>query len=100
MNVMNVAYTNTFDGPTTDVVITQYMWPGFLGEFNHDTLDFIVWELSTQITWFRRTDILAPPMTCIASESIHVKLGLDLDLDIIWTNFAPNLWRCVSPLSK
>lgn len=98
MNIMNITYTNTYDGhvPPSDVVLTQYMWPGFLGEFNHSTLEFIVWELSTPTTWIQRTDISAPPRSCIASESIHAKT----DNNFGWTNLAPNVWRCVSPVSK
>jgi hypothetical protein len=100
MNVFSVSYSNTFDGPTTDAVLTQYMWPGFLGEFNHDTLEFIVWELSTATTWIRRTDIPAPPLLCLASETIGAKISINSEAEVEWTNLAPNVWRCVSPLSK
>ena len=45
--------------------ITTYMWPGFLGEFDHSTLEFTVWELAGPTLWIPRPTIVAPPMTCI-----------------------------------
>ena len=49
----------------TNTEITTYMWPGFLGEFDHGTLTFTAWELVDSSRWLRRSDIMAPPMDCI-----------------------------------
>ena len=45
--------------------ITTYMWPGFLGEFDHSTLVFTTWELAGPTLWIPRPDIVAPPLECI-----------------------------------
>jgi len=49
--------------------ITTYMWPGFLGEFIHSTLEFDVWELVGPTYWIPRPDIVAPPRECIGIET-------------------------------
>ena len=53
--------------PNTE--ITTYMWPGFLGEFDHTTLEFHVWELISPTRWIPRPDIVAPPIDCIGVET-------------------------------
>jgi len=45
--------------------ITTYMWPGFLGEFDHSTLVFTTWELAGPTLWIPRPDIVTPPLECI-----------------------------------
>jgi hypothetical protein len=49
--------------------ITTYMWPGFLGEFDHSTELFDVWELVGPTTWKPRPDVMAPPYSCLGQES-------------------------------
>ena len=49
--------------------ITTYMWPGFLGEFIHSTMEFDVWELVGPTHWIPRPDILAPPRECLGIET-------------------------------
>jgi hypothetical protein len=49
----------------TNTEITTYMWPGFLGEFDHGTLTFTAWELVDSSRWLSRSDIMAPPLDCI-----------------------------------
>ena len=49
--------------------ITTYMWPGFLGEFIHSTMEFDVWELVGPTCWVPRPDILAPPRECLGIET-------------------------------
>ena len=49
--------------------ITTYMWPGFLGEFIHSTMEFDVWELVSPTRWIPRPDILAPPRECLGIET-------------------------------
>ena len=49
----------------TNTEITTYMWPGFLGEFDHGALTFMAWELVGPTTWSRRPDVTGPPHDCI-----------------------------------
>jgi hypothetical protein len=49
--------------------ITTYMWPGFLGEYVHDTMEFIVWQLVGPNRWTPRLDIITPPRDCIGIET-------------------------------
>jgi hypothetical protein len=49
--------------------ITTYMWPGFLGEYVHDTMEFDVWQLTEPNIWTPRPDIMAPPRDCIGVET-------------------------------
>jgi len=49
----------------TNTEITTYMWPGFLGEFDHGSLSFTAWELVGPTSWLRCPDITGPPHDCI-----------------------------------
>ena len=68
------------DGPltvpsdATNTEITTYIWPGFLGEFDHGSLELRVWELVGATTWLPRPDIHAPPRDCIGSETTPVRV--------------------------
>ena len=66
---MEVSYYEGLQRPAdaTNTEITTYMWPGFLGEFDHSTLMFQVWELVGPTTWNLRSDILSPPYDCLGS---------------------------------
>lgn len=68
---MEVSYYEGLQRPAdaTNTEITTYMWPGFLGIFDHSTLVFQVWELVEPTTWTPRSDILNPPYTCIGTYS-------------------------------
>ena len=52
--------------------ITTYLWPGFLGEFDHSTGVFDAWELVGPTIWKPRPDIVAPPWLCLGQESQQV----------------------------
>ncbi len=54
--------------------ITTYMWPGFLGEFDHTALTFTAWELVGPTRWLPRPDIVAPPLHCIGSETVLTRI--------------------------
>jgi hypothetical protein len=69
--------------------ITTYMWPGFLGELDHSTDSFQVWEIVGPTTWSARPDILAPPYTCIGMEKISVQTWIDNGM---WS-LQGSLWR-------
>ncbi len=47
--------------------ITTYMWPGFLAELCEGELT--VWELCAPTEWNQRSDIAAPPASCIGITS-------------------------------
>jgi len=66
---MEVSYHEGIPRPidAINTEITTYMWPGFLGIFDHSTLVFQVWELVGPTTWNPRSDILMPPYNCIGS---------------------------------
>ena len=49
----------------TNTEITTYMWPGFLGEFDHGSLVFTAWELVGPVSWLLRPDIVGPPHDCL-----------------------------------
>ena len=75
--------------------ITTYMWPGFLGEYFHDSMEFTVWELVGPTRWTPRSDIVAPPMEC---------LGIDTVKAWCWTSHEaqwlvlqePTVWRQIA----
>ena len=60
----------TVPSVTHQTEITTYMWPGFLGEFDHSALTFTAWELIGPTRWLPRPDIVAPPLHCIGSETV------------------------------
>jgi len=63
---MQVNYSNEAPATTaTNTEITTYMWPGFLGEFDHTTLVFTAWELKGPTLWIPRPDIAGPPFECM-----------------------------------
>jgi hypothetical protein len=64
---MEVSYHEGVQCPAdaTNTEITTYMWPGFLGELDHSTLVFQVWELIGPTLWKPRPDILGPPFECM-----------------------------------
>jgi hypothetical protein len=75
--------------------ITTYMWPGFLGEYDHVSMEFTAWELVEPSLWMPRPDIVAPPMEC---------LGIDTVKGRRWTSSGehwlvlqePTLWRRIA----
>ena len=63
---MQVSYSNQAPATTAaNTEITTYMWPGFLGEFDHATHIFTAWELTGPTLWTPRPDIAGPPFECI-----------------------------------
>jgi len=50
--------------------ITTYMWPGFLGEYDHVSMEFTAWELVEPSLWSPRPDIVAPPMECLGIDTV------------------------------
>jgi hypothetical protein len=91
---MDVVYGETAITIPPDVQqteITTYLWPRFLGEFDHSTSEFIAWELAEPSRWILRPDIVAPPYSCI---------GVDTSQGWRWTSseerwlaLGPSLWR-------
>ena len=69
--------------------ITTYMWPGFLGELDHSTDTFRVWEIVGPTTWISRPDIMVPPYACIGVERTSVYAWND---NGIWS-LQGSLWR-------
>ena len=49
--------------------ITSYVWPGFLGELNQRTQEFTVWEFVSANSVRHRSDIYAPPTSCLGIET-------------------------------
>jgi len=84
------------DATNTD--ITTYMWPGFLGEFDHEALSFTAWELTGPTTWTLRPDIIAPPYTCIGVASTVTQTWVLPQKGEQWSRQG-SLWRCLR-LSK
>ena len=75
----------------TNTEITAYLWPGFLGEYDHSSLEFTAWALVESGLWIPRPEILAPPISCIASETVSViKIGSE------WLKNG-GIWRQLSP---
>jgi len=63
MRVQYITDSSVVSGSLT--TITTYLWPGFLGEFEHETQAFRAWSLDGPTTWTLRPDILAPPLRCL-----------------------------------
>jgi hypothetical protein len=82
---MNVTY-GSGPPPETNTEITTYMWPRFLGEFDHCALTFRAWYLVNSETWIECPDIVAPPLVCYAERS-RVRREGDL------TVFDTGVWR-------
>jgi hypothetical protein len=70
--------------------ITTYMWPGFLGELDHSTDVFRVWEIVGPTCWKPRPDILVPPYTCMGVERVPTQ---------VWGPYSlqGSLWRRLTP---
>lgn len=85
---MEVSYQEGLPHPVnaTNTEITTYMWPGFLGEFDHSTLLFQVWELVGPTTWIPRPDILSPPYTCIGTHSAFIYKWKDSQAEWVQEN--------------
>jgi hypothetical protein len=75
--------------PETNTEITTYMWPRFLGEYNHGDMSFRAWYLVDSGTWIPRPDITAPPLVCY-SERARVRRDGGL------TVFETGVWRLSS----
>ena len=72
--------------------ITTYMWPGFLGEFDHTSLMFRAWELVGPTVWLPRPDIHAPPMDCIGCETTPI-LAWNLPDSQCQIQMQQTMWR-------
>jgi len=70
--------------------ITTYMWPGFLGELDHSSDQFTVWEIVGPTRWKPRPDIHAPPYTCLGIERTSIQT---------WSE-GPEQWSLQKPLQK
>jgi len=68
--------------------ITTYMWPGFLGEFIHATMEFDVCQLVGPTRWVPRPDIVAPPRDC---------MGIETTKGWRWTCPCPSPSPCLLP---
>jgi len=77
--------------------ITTYMWPGFLGEFDHTTLVFTAWELAGPTFWIPRPDIAGPPYECMGVCTMKTQ---------VWTSAqqqkqqTPDHWMRQGPVSR
>lgn len=71
--------------------ITTYLWPGFLGEYDHETAEFVAWELVSPTRWTHRPDIVAPPYSCIGVETTPGWRWTSLEAR--WLALGPSLWR-------
>ena len=76
-----------------NTVITTYLWPGCQGEFVHSTQEFRAWALVGLDTWVARSDIVAPPVSCLGIESSKVMRWSTTTSQ--WTLFETNppVWR-------
>ena len=82
---------------TSNTEITTYMWPGFLGEFNVSTQEFNAWELVGPNVWIPCPNIVAPPLTCIAVETVPTQ---QWSLQRVqWSLQRGQLWRQIRPPS-
>jgi len=93
---MDVTYGETAICIPPDVKqteITTYLWPGFLGEYDHATSEFIAWELVGPSRWILRQDIVAPPYSCIGVDTIQGWRWTSSQELIRWLALGPSLWR-------
>lgn len=92
---MDVIYGETPIAIPPDVKhteITTYLWPGFLGELDHSTSVFDVWELTEPSRWTPRPDIVAPPYSCIGVDTMSGWQWTSQEL-VRWLALGPSLWR-------
>ena len=61
--------------------ITTYMWPGYLGEWDAETHEFMAWQLITSDYWILTPGIKSPPMKCI---------GILTEATWVWTLSGPS----------
>ena len=99
---MEVSYGDTpvhVPHEATNTEITTYMWPGFLGEFDHTTVGFTAWELVGPRTWLPRPDILSPPFDCIGVSSTVTQTWVDsqqghwIQQGALWRRLVPQVPR-------
>lgn len=94
---MDVTYGETpmaIPSDAKQTEITTYMWPGFLGELDHTTSEFVAWELTGPSRWTPRPDIVAPPYSCIGIETTKVWRWTSSPQDVVkWLALDPSLWR-------
>jgi hypothetical protein len=94
---MEVEYGDTpiqIPAATQQTDITTYLWPGFLGEFDHTTCVFDVWELVGPTRWIHRPDIVAPPFTCLGQDTCPGWQWTSSEGK--WLALGPSLWRRLS----
>lgn len=92
---MDVAYGDSpivIPAEVQPTEITTYLWPGFLGEFDHTTLAFEAWELVEPGRWIPRPDIVVPPFTCLGHDTATGWRWCSDD-GSRWLALRANLWR-------
>jgi len=72
--------------------ITTYLWPGFLGEFDHATSEFMAWELVGPSRWILHPNIMAPPYSCIGVDTTPAWRWTSKE-QVRWLALGPSLWR-------
>jgi hypothetical protein len=89
---MEVRYTTNLPIPPAalNTEITTYLWPGFLGEFDHTTLVFTTWELVGPTQWRPRPDLVAPPFDCMGQCTIPSQ---------VWRQ-GPEHWICQGSVAR